>query len=231
MREAGFTHHPVPEPTTLAADLGLTDRQFKEQYGWGTSTLIDYRQGLQAMAAKDPNQAELAAMSEAERSAHGQAMEACRRRIVIELGVVPDGALRLPTDSALNEAITNAIEATNADPRVIDVGTQWSECMRGQGFPYSRGEELQSDLHSRAAPFEQAYIAQGQPLVAAGTSWADLTIGEVLTAAQINQIERVQVFELAAAAADLACIDQGIDVAQVSADVYREHEDKALDGL
>jgi hypothetical protein len=231
MRTAGFTYHPVRAPVTQGSALGLSDRQFKLKYGYGVSTLIDYRQAESSRTAEDPNTAELDGMSEAQRVAYWQARRECDRRIVIELGVIPPGPLILRSGSPLDRALKGAFEAAEADPRVAEISAKWAMCMRRQGFNYSRGEALGQELSMRAAPVQQAYLEQGRRLVDAGATWDRLKIADVLTPQQLEQLRQIQVVELAAAAADVACADQGIDVAEVSAKVQREYVSKALEGI
>lgn len=231
MRAAGFTYHTAPEPVSRSAALGLTDRQFTVKYGYGISTLIDYRQAQDSRAADDPNVAEHDKLSEAQQAAYAKAMRECERKVVITFGVIPGGHLTLPSGSRLAKAISGAAEAAEADPRVAEVVSRWATCMRRQGFDYARGEALNQDLETRVAPLRQAYLAQGQRMVDAGASWDRLTVERVLTPAQLDRLKKIQVFELAAARADLACADRGIDVAKVVEKVHREYLEKALEGF
>jgi hypothetical protein len=231
MRAAGFTYHPAPAPVSQSAALGLTDRQFKVKYGYGISTLIDSRQAQDSHAAEDPNDAERKKLSEAQQAAYAKAMRECEQKVMIDLRVIPGGRLRLLSGSPLDKAISGAAEAAEADPRVADVVSRWAACMRQQGFGYARAEALNQDLETRVAPLRQAYVAQGQPLVEAGATWDRLTVAEVLTRTQLDQLKKVQVFELSAAAADLRCADQGIVVAKVVNKVHQEYLEKALEGF
>lgn len=230
MAKEGFTYHSVQPARPEHETLGLTDRQFKLKYGWGLSTLIDRRQAEFVATPQDPNERDQATMSETQRAAYGTAMTKCQRDMLVEAGVMPP-QLRLPTGSPLSDAITAATDAAAADQRVVDVKARWAACMRSQGFDYARGEQLQQDLLTRVEPLRQAYVTRGQSLVGRGSSWATLTVQDVLTTDEVRRLDAIQVFELSAATADVACQDQGIDVTAVADQVQAEYLRKAMDAF
>jgi hypothetical protein len=225
----GFTYHPAPAPQAPHEALGLTDREFRLQYGRGISTLISERQAQAATEPEDPNEQARSAMSEAERTAYAEAQTQCERAMVIEIGIIPTGRHRLPSGSPLGDIIIDAARASRTDPRVVEVLSRWAGCMREQGFDYGSGEELEQALFTRAEPIRQAYVDLGQALVAQGRTWDELSVEEVLPPDRLDELRDLQALELAAVGAEVTCEDRGIDVRAVAAEVQSEYLRDALE--
>ncbi len=165
MAEAGFEY--VPVRTGLDLELAEPEEEpgtlaFAERWGYGAST-DPYGQVAalaQATAPRDPNEAIVAAMGEAELEQYTLALwgpqdqdepveperQGCQGWARHEVEVA-ESALGTARETYLRGA-RESWESAYADPRVAEAAARWSSCMADAGYP---------DLATPQAAAEAAY--------------------------------------------------------------------------
>ena len=157
MAEEGFDYTPV-DYSEVEFDLGATldlqpgSAEFAEQYGYGITT-DPFTSGDTEVT--DPNEAYVAAMSDAERDAYLTALygaayadagatpedEALEDYDPAEAGCTGRAQQQVMTSglqdeafSALQDDMLQMLADADADPRLTQVSTDWSVCMLDAGF-------------------------------------------------------------------------------------------------
>ena len=225
MAEEDLEYLGPAEAPSLVEWLGLTPEQYAAQYGFGYTTTVDLTPVYERFvtAAIEDFQASLEAMPEAEREQYRTRELECLQESYAEFGFPENGSVYLPNDSPIHEYTEQAAEATAADPRLAAVTEAWSACMLEQGHDFADLDEMSLPLQEEGGVFAQAYMSEGQALVDAGRTWADLSAADVFDADRLADLEALQQRELAAFAADQHCIAQGHDSDAVYSQVYDEH--------
>jgi hypothetical protein len=227
MGAAGFQFRPVSPPDGLRQSLGLTEEQFRRQYGFGISTLIEAR--LQRRGGKkDPNATYAAGLSPQAQRAYYDAYGDCQSKAFRELGPPPGMQL-------LSEGMTGVVEradqATASDPRVVRAKERFGDCLVRQGYRERTAEALTKEINDRTAPLraavEQALKLAGEK----GGDPATVRAEKVLSGAQVTELEAIRRYELAAAGAVTTCERDGADVDAVQTEVRKEYVRRFLDKL
>jgi hypothetical protein len=225
MAKAGFSYVPFEPPAPPKLALGLSDEEFARRYGFGISTLIDYQPP--GGYAVDPNAAVRRRLTPGARRTYQRALRGCEGSVRGALGVEPPevaGGLR--TSNAVGDRIREVAVAAEADERVVTAKAAYARCIARQGFRVATPEELTGPFAARAEPFSAAYWAQAARAAEAGGRMPRLA--DVLSAADLAALRRLQREELAAAAADGVCSGPLYKIVRA---VHREYWNRALDGL
>ncbi|GAA1680601.1 hypothetical protein GCM10009830_29570 [Glycomyces endophyticus] len=222
MAEDDLEYLGPAEALSMTEWLGLTDEQFAAEYGFGHSTTIDLSRAYEdfVYATAEEQRAAFEALPADDRDRYRPSELGCLERSYGEFGFPADGNVYLPNDSPINEYIEQASAATADDPRLAEATEAWSNCMAEQGYDFANRDDMGLPLQEEAQTFIEAYGTQGQPLIDAGQTWADLRVADVLDADQTAALEGLQQRELAASAAHELCIDEGHDIEATYAEVY-----------
>lgn len=225
MSEADLEYLGPAEAPSLIEWLGLTEEQFRIEYGFGHTTTIDLSRAYDVFvyAVMEERRAAFEALPEADRDRYRPRELECLQESYAEFGFPMNGSVYLPDDSPIHEYTDQATEATAEDPRLDEVTRAWSNCMAEQGYDFADRDEMGLPLQEEAQPFMEAYASQGQTLIDAGQTWEDLRAADVLDAEQLAALEELQQRELAIASAHHHCLDQGHDIDAVYTEVYNEH--------
>ena len=214
MKQAGFTYIPfVPKFDTK--NDGLPDSWEEEVAMWGfhVSTDIEGRFSGKRVPAKlleeDPNMAIIQGFAAQEQAAYGQAFMDCHRSQIESLG--PSAGTISNESQQRNEEIQIEIDK---DERVVAAGKAWATCMSNGGIAATNRESLLSSLEKRAQPFIDKYSGAVDGELqkhreASGDDYpgSGLRIADVLTAEELVSLEKLQQYEMTAAAMDLQCYE------------------------
>lgn len=226
MKDAGFEYRSFTPPPTARESMGLSDEEFRKQYGFGISTLIDRQPAPQRRA--DPNARAAAELGGSRQEAYLRAATGCEEQVFRRLGPPAGGGpVSGPVDDPLQNLVADAAAKAEADPRIATAKRRYQACMAGRGFRAASGEGITGQISDRAAPFVQAYQARVDQVRASGRDPARVKLADVLDPAQRAALAKLQRYELEAAAADAAC---GSLLYPIVDQVHREYLDRALDG-
>ncbi len=219
MQEAGFEYVPVDYLTvrkSMDADkkaAGLTDDEFRQQFGYGISTRSLSANTPPQLSAYDhaatigfgkQNVDLFTSLSPTDQAAYNRALlgENTAATFAVSLeaedfsttgGCTRTAVEQVFADEDLRPAYLNPGDALLAqDQRVITATAKWASCMREAGFAYNNPEEIEPNLKDR------------------------------LTAISGGDLTQLQGEERAIAVADLACEEEFIEpvVKQVETELY-----------
>lgn len=205
MKKQGFDYLPV-DPAILRTAMesnsrpsGMTDQAFRQQFGYGITTLYD-AQLKQAQASQgEPNRKIRAALGAADRAAYDRALygENPSATFAAALDSEDLGALGGCTKEAvdpifpaaeLRRLLTTGQDAVGQralnDPRVVAATRSWSDCMRQAGFTYAKPEDIKSDFQGRLA----AVVGAGARVAPVGAAAAPAYDAAQLTSLQADEI-------------------------------------------
>lgn len=220
MKAQGFDYVPM-DPATLRAAMdanskpsGLSDEEFRRQYGYGISTLYD-AQLLQAQNSQgEPNKKIREALAPADRAAYDRALYGdnasatfaaaldsedltvlggCTKQAVD--AVFPPAEIKLLRQSPASQDAVG--ERALQDPRVVEALRSWSGCMQAAGHTYAKPDEIKADIQARLG----AIVGAASSVAPVGTAVA--TYDQTAMAALQQQ-------EITLANADSACAAKGL---------------------
>lgn len=163
MKEAGFEYTPIDPAAEDAALLGsanVSDDEFKEQFGYGISTLYEKR----AQRVGDTNAAIRGALSPAVQAAYDKALRGEHQDATFFLAVDSGdfsqlgGCTKQATDKVFGGADTlstlvaklDELEARiNNDPRMVAARRKWMECVRDDGFDFAEPDDVDRYLQDK----------------------------------------------------------------------------------
>ncbi len=221
MQQAGFQYVPVDYLTvrkSMDADkkaAGLTDEEFREQFGYGISTRslapntppqLSGADHAATIGLSKQNVDFFATLSAADQAAYNRALFGENTASTFAVSLEAEdfsptgGCTRTAVEQVfrpedLRPAYANPGDALIAqDRRVIAATEEWSSCMREAGFNYNNPEEIEPALRDRLKA----------------------------TGADAEALRQLQGEERAIAVADLACEEEFIEpaVKQVETELY-----------
>lgn len=220
MREAGFEYIPVDFVTVrraMQADKsapGLTDDEFREQFGYGISTqfdkpAVDLGLGeqntriLDALPASDQVAYLRTLYGESEEATFAVSLEA--EDFSETGGCTLTAVEQVFSEEELSATYVNPGDALIAqDPRVVSATEAWSECVGEEGFDYSNPDEIEDDIQER---FDA--ITEGQD-------------PETLTGSALEALTDLQGEERAVAQIDFDCAEELLEpvIEEVESEIY-----------
>jgi hypothetical protein len=228
MREAGFEYVAVDYNTVrqgMSADKslpGMKERQFIKEYGFGISTLYT---GLapQLSELRTPAQVGLGEqnvkiyqnLSPADQVAYSQTLFGDHPDATFAVALETEDLSRTGgctrravekffTPEQLSSNYLNPFDAlVNQDPRMVEANAKFAECLRAAGFEYNHEKDVEPDVRKRLDA-----ITGGAPL-------------ETLSSEALAQLQELQNYERALAAATLSCEKKHLD--PVADKVEREY--------
>lgn len=231
MAEQGFEYVPhtgdvgsVSEGSGLPTDLP-TD-EFRRRYGYGVATGFEASLNLEPTPApEDPNQAIVAAMSDAERAAYERALHGdagtdgaprgCEAEAEEAAGAVP------AVMEEFGDELADLYARVEADTRVVEARSAWADCMEEAGYPFSDERAIEEELVGRMNTLYDAVAGEDVP-----EGSAVRVPGGRLSAEQRAALDEVIAYELDVAEADLGC--RG-DLDEVTTEVRDEYEARFVD--
>ncbi|MGH8927218.1 MAG: hypothetical protein ACRDWH_02615 [Acidimicrobiia bacterium] len=200
MRDAGFEYVPVDFVTVRRAMLadksapGLTDDEYREQFGYGISTQFD--KPAVELGLGEQNARILDALPESDQVAYLRTLYGENEDATFAISLEAEdfsetgGCTRAAVEEVFDEEQLSATYVNpgdvliEQDPRVIAALEDWSQCVGEEGFDYSHPDEIEEDIQER---FDA--ITEGQdPQSLAGSALDALTElqGEERAVAQID---------------------------------------------
>ena len=170
MADAGFEYFPVDYATARKAmnsnskPSGLSADEFRNQFGYGISTLFAGPTTQATLGAGERNRKYKAGLSTADRVAYDRTLYGenpnytfvvgLDREDFAQVGGCTRAAVQLIfSKKELGASFVNYQNAigvrVDADPRVIAAYKDWSNCMRQAGYAYNTAAEIQADLAAR----------------------------------------------------------------------------------
>lgn len=225
MTDAGFEYYAVDYATVRVAmdsnskPSGLTGDEFRDQFGYGITTLaagpadqatlglgernIAIRDGLRAadrvawertLFGENVEQTFAVGLDNEDLSTTGGCTRAAVQQSFAPEELGP-GFVNYQNDQGAR---------VDADQRIIDAYVEWATCMRTDGYAYNHPDEIDADLATRL----DAITGGGDP--------------SALSPSKKDELTQVQGEELAIAAADQACDLQHVDAVrtQVEAELF-----------
>jgi hypothetical protein len=220
MREAGFEYVPVDFVTVrqaMTADKsapGLSDDEFRSQYGYGISTQKD--KPTVAIGFGEQNLRIFDNLSSTDQVAYNQTLYG------EDQGATFAATLEAEDFSTTGGCTSKAVEASftpeelsssyfnpgdrllEQDPRVVSAIAAWAECIRQSGFDYNHPDEIEDDIRERFLA-----ITEGQDPTA-------------LTGSSLDALLELAGEEKAVAQNDFDCASELLDpvVEAVEAEIY-----------
>lgn len=227
MGKAGFQFQPVSPPDGLRQSLGVSEEEYRRQYGFGISTLIEARL-LQQGGKKDPNATYAATLSEQARRAYNDSYSACQERAFRELGPPPGMQI---LSAGMTTVMERAEQAAESDPRLVEAKQRFGACLVQQGYSARTIEDLTKEINERVAPLRAAVEQHINNVRKQGGDPTSVRAEQVLNAAQRTELAALRRHELAVADAVGRCVRDGADVDAVQTAVRREYLARFLDDL
>ncbi len=224
MKRAGFEYVPVDPNATKAAitgTSGLTDDEFRRQFGYGISTVFEKIVEIsQSPKSVDPNVTYRSGLDPAGQQAFDVALTGGKADVsvsgAVEAAKTGDlgglgGCVEEATTSVFGGA--NVVSAlakieeldsrAEADERLVKARADWSNCMRKQGFEYSEPNSVDVGIVDKLAAIVGPAAAKS--LGEEGT-FSPLVFGtNALPVYDKTALAQLQREEIATAEADLEC--------------------------
>ena len=224
MKRAGFDYVPVDPNATKAAitgTSGLTDDEFRRQFGYGISTVFEKVVEIsQSSKSVDPNVTYRSRLDPAGQQAFDVALTGGKADIsvsgAVEAAKTGDlgglgGCIEEATTAVFGGA--NVVSAlakieeldsrAEADERLIKARADWSNCMRKQGFDYPDPNAVDGGITEKLAAIVGPDAAK---VLGEDGTFSPLVFGtNVLPPYDKAALARLQTEELATAQADLDC--------------------------
>jgi len=168
MKAKGFDYVPLDPTATPRGRVvvqGLTDEEFRSQYGYGISTLYDAaaKPGAKGVTS-NPNIGIRDGLSPADRTAYDKALTGGSSEATFASAVDNGdfsslgGCTREATEKVFGgtkalQTVQSALDEVDkrvaADKRVTAAQRQWASCMRQAGFEFQEGDEIEASLTKR----------------------------------------------------------------------------------
>lgn len=244
MKQAGFEYIPVDPNASAAAVVGttgLSDDEYRKQYGYGISTIFEkVVAALQkAPASVDPNASIRSRLDTAGVAAYDKALtggtvdvsvagavDAAKAGDLSGLGgCVKEGTVAVFGDSNVTAALVKIEELdkrAEADPRLVAAKEQWAKCMKDAGYDYSDPNAVDGVIQDKLAAIVGASAAKG--LGEGGKFNAAAFAPGNLPAYDAAALAKLQVEELSTAQTDLACENKFVK--DIDAKVKDEYQKK-----
>ena len=223
MKSQGFDYVPV-DPATLRAAMdsnskpsGLSDAEFRKQYGYGISTLYDAQLLQSQNSQSEPNKKIRDALAPADHAAYDQALyggnssatfaSALDSEDLTGLGgctkqavdtVFPASEIKLLRQNPNSQDAVG--ELALQDPRVVEAVRSWSACIRSAGYSYAKPDEIKTDMQARLG----AIVGAASQTLPVGTDPATAKTYDQAAMAALQKLE------IAVATADFACAAKGL---------------------
>ena len=223
MKQRGHDYVSQGAVPPIEQDLGLSDLEFAEQYGFGLVAAIDLQaaRNQRVQEASEDWMAHMGSMSEAEQSEYLGAEIECQQEALIEFGPPESGNAYIPEE--LKDRMDSVVEQVNADPRLAETVSRWSSCMAEDGFRYANPEEMIQPFDEAYMQWSELYRQGAAELVADGANWQTLRITDVLSPEELDVVEALAADERTVAVADLACREAGNDVEKTINELQAEY--------
>lgn len=220
MRDAGFEYVPVDFVTVRRAMLadksapGLTDDQYREQFGYGISTQAD--KPAVDLGLGEQNTRIVNDLPESDQVAYLRTLygENETATFAVTLEAEDFSEIGGCTSTAVEEAFSaEELSATYVnpgdvliaqDPRVVSATEAWSACIGEEGYDYSQPDDIEDDLRER---FDA--ITQGED-------------PSTLTGDALDALTELQGEERALAQVDFDCAEELLEpvIELVEAEIY-----------
>ena len=227
MKRAGFDYVPVDPNATKAAitgTSGLTDDEFRRQYGYGISTVFEkvveiarspksgdpnvvYRSHLDAAGQVAFDKALTGGVSDISVSG---ALDGARAGDLSGLGgCIDEATAAIFGDATVISALAKIEELDSraeADDRLVKARDDWSQCMKKQGLDYAEPNAVDGAILDKLSTIVGADAAKA---LGEGNSISPLVFGTgALPDYDKAALATLQAEELATAQADLDCEEQ-----------------------
>jgi hypothetical protein len=220
MREAGFEYVPVDFVTVRRAMLadktapGLTDDEYREQYGYGISTQFD--KPAVDLGLGEQNTRILAGLSSTDQVAYLRTLYGENDKATFAVTLEAEdfsetgGCTRAAVEQVFSEAeltgsYVNPGDIVIAqDPRVVSATEAWADCIGDEGFDYNNPDEIEEDIQER---FDA--ITEGQD-------------PQTLTGSALEALTELQGEERAVAQIDFDCAEELLEpvIEEVESEIY-----------
>lgn len=229
MKNAGFDYVPVDPNATKAAltgTSGLTDDEFRRQFGYGVSTVFEKVVEIsQSPNSSDPNVAYRSRLDPAGQAAFDKALTGGRPDISVSGavgaakagdleglgGCIEEGTTEVFGNSNVISALAKIEELdarAEADERLVTARAAWSKCMKEQGFDYSEPNAVDGALIDKLAAIVGPDAAK---VLGEDGTYSPLVFGTAaLPPYDKAALAKLQVEELATAQADLDCEEKHV---------------------
>jgi hypothetical protein len=224
MKRAGFDYVPVDPNATKAAitgTSGLTDEEFRRQFGYGISTVFEKVVEIsQSGRSTDPNVTYRNGLDAAGQTAFDKALNGGNAGISVSGAVENAKAGELSGLGGCIEEATSAVfgnadvisalakieeldTRAEADQRLVKARADWSKCMKAQGFDYPDPNAVDGVITDKLTAIVGADAAKvlGQDATFSPLVFGSGAIPDYDKAA----LAGLQAEELATAQADLDC--------------------------
>ena len=224
MKRAGFDYVPVDPNATKAAitgTSGLTDDEFRRQYGYGISTVFEKVVEIsQSAKSADPNVVYRSHLDTASQAAFDKALtggladvsvsgalDGARAGDLSGLGgCIEEATTAVFGDASVISALAKIEELdarAEADDRLVKARRDWSNCMKVQGFDYPDPNSVDGKILDRLGAIVGPDAAKA---LGEGNTLSPLVFGgATLPAYDKSALAKLQADELATAQADLDC--------------------------
>lgn len=213
---------------------GLSEQDYAEQQGFGISTRFDALLDGDVDLTEDtnPNDDHVSTLSEGEadawdlalsgqppeRNSQGQPIDPETGEVLAggrgRGGGRATGGCQLAAQQQvrgditalgeLREEFTALDERIEADPRIVEINTEWVECMRDSGFTYDSEDDARSEIEASFRPLVASFFGRGAGAGGGGDAGAALANLE-LSPEQEAELAQLQDNERAVAVASLEC--------------------------
>lgn len=213
----------------------LSEEEFREQYGYGISTIDPSEMMVAPDPDDDPNLQIQQEMDEAEREAyqmalHGEPREFDPDADPEDMVFEPQGCQgeameevqggQMAVFQELQSEFMELQQRIESDPRMVEALQDWQACMREAGYDYSERFEPQNELFERMNELQQAAFEDVDPTEVDPDDPPEPDIDP-------DALEELQEDELAVAAAEGACTDEHL--ADIELEVRAEHEGRFIE--
>ena len=224
MKQAGFEYTPVDPHATKAAitgTSGLTDDEFRRQFGYGISTVFEKVVEIsQSAKSVDPNVAYRTTLDAPGKAAFDKsltggnvdlsvagAVDAAKAGDLSGLGgCVGEATKAVFGDSSVTTALAKIEELDSraeADPRLVKAREDWVTCMKKRGFDYNDPNAIDTTITDKLAGIVGAVAAKA---LGQTGNFSPLVFGTTaLPPYDKAALAALQAEELATAQADLEC--------------------------
>ncbi len=246
MKTAGFDYVPVDPNATKAAIVGaggLTDDEYRRQFGYGISTVFEKVVEIsQSANSADPNVVYRRSLDAAGQAAFDKTLTGGNTDLSVSGAVDAAKAGDLSgLGGCIGEATNQVFGATNvvtalakieeldaraeADPRLVAARAAWSTCMKKRGLDYSEPNAIDGALFDRLAGLVGQAAAKS---VGETGTFSPLVFGATIVPDYDKAaLGKLQAEELETAQADLECEEEF--VADIEDEVKGEYEKKFAD--
>lgn len=229
MKKAGFDYVPVDPNATKAAitgTSGLTDDEFRRQFGYGISTVFEKVVEIsQSPKSADPNVVYRSRLDAAGQAAFDKALTGGNTDVSVsgaveaaqagELGglggCIEEGTTAVFGDANVISALAKIEELdarAEADERLVKARADWSKCMKEQGLDYADPNSVDGIILDKLAAIVGPEAAK---VLGEDGTFSPLVFGTAaLPAYDKAALARLQAEELTTAESDLACEEEHV---------------------